>query len=190
MKNLTLLLFLIALVSCKQETKPNIQNTTQGIKTILKYAKGFTVTHFDSHKIIEINNPWPNAEESFTYMLSNNKDEADIINPIKKIVVTSTTHIPALELLGVEQTLVGFPGSDYISSEKTRARIEAILRSLGAPLRSLGWALERRRVLGGHWEIPWRPWRSSERFWGSEGSVANPVKVALMKIVDIYNTFW
>ena len=132
MKNLTLLLFLIALVSCKQETKPNIQNTTQGIKTILKYAKGFTVTHFDSHKIIEINNPWPNAEESFTYMLSNNKDEADIINPIKKIVVTSTTHIPALELLGVEQTLVGFPGSDYISSEKTRARIDnGLIRELG-----------------------------------------------------------
>ncbi|HRA71404.1 MAG TPA: ABC transporter substrate-binding protein, partial [Flavobacterium sp.] len=45
--------------------------------------------------------------------------------PIKSIVVTSTTHIPALELLGVENTLVGFPNTDYISSEKTRKLIDA-----------------------------------------------------------------
>jgi iron complex transport system substrate-binding protein len=40
-------------------------------------------------------------------------------------VVTSTTHIPALELLGVENTLVGFPNTDFISSPKTRKRIDA-----------------------------------------------------------------
>ncbi len=45
--------------------------------------------------------------------------------PLKSIVVTSTTHIPALELLGVENTLVGFPNTDYISSEKTRKQIDA-----------------------------------------------------------------
>jgi iron complex transport system substrate-binding protein len=46
--------------------------------------------------------------------------------------VTSTTHIPALELLGVEQTLVGFPGTDYISSEKTRILIDdGKVRELG-----------------------------------------------------------
>lgn len=45
--------------------------------------------------------------------------------PLKSIVVTSTTHIPALELLGVENTLIGFPNTDYISSEKTRKRIDA-----------------------------------------------------------------
>jgi iron complex transport system substrate-binding protein len=44
--------------------------------------------------------------------------------PLKSIVVTSTTHIPALELLGVENTLIGFPNTDYISSEKTRKRID------------------------------------------------------------------
>jgi hypothetical protein len=37
--------------------------------------------------------------------------------------VTSTTHIPALELLGKTETLVGFPGTDYISSVQTRQRI-------------------------------------------------------------------
>jgi len=132
LKKIILILILIVLASCKQETKPNIQKTAEGIKTNLKYAKGFSITNFESYKVIEIKSPWPNAEESFTYVLSNNQNEADIINPIEKIVVTSTTHIPALELLGVEQTLVGFPGCDYISSNKTRERINrGLVRELG-----------------------------------------------------------
>jgi iron complex transport system substrate-binding protein len=45
--------------------------------------------------------------------------------PIKTIVATSTTHIPSLEMIGVTTTLVGFPHTDYISSEKVRARIDA-----------------------------------------------------------------
>jgi iron complex transport system substrate-binding protein len=44
---------------------------------------------------------------------------------IKKIVVTSTTHIPSLEMLGVQNSLVGFPNLDYISSEKVRSLIDA-----------------------------------------------------------------
>ncbi|MDB9960553.1 ABC transporter substrate-binding protein [Oceanihabitans sp.] len=47
-------------------------------------------------------------------------------------MVSSTTHIPALELLNVEETLVGFPGTDYVSSEKTRTRIDnGDIRELG-----------------------------------------------------------
>lgn len=43
--------------------------------------------------------------------------------PIKQIVVTSTTHIPSLEMLGEINSLIGFPNLNYISSEKTRNRI-------------------------------------------------------------------
>ena len=52
--------------------------------------------------------------------------------PVKNIVVTSTTHIPMLELLGVEKSLVGFQDTNYISSEKTRKRIDSgFVRELG-----------------------------------------------------------
>ena len=109
----------------------------------LKYAKGFSMTDYKSHKILEINNPWPDAEKTYKYVLitkenaaktSFMQDEFDgiIFNPIEKMVVTSTTHIPALELLDVEQTLIGFPGTEYVSSEKTRKRIEnGLIRELG-----------------------------------------------------------
>jgi len=39
-------------------------------------------------------------------------------------VVTSTTHIPSLEMLNAQQSLVGFPNLDYISSPSTRTLIE------------------------------------------------------------------
>ena len=52
--------------------------------------------------------------------------------PVKNIVVTSTTHIPMLELLGEEKSLVGFQDTNYISSEKTRKRIDSgFVRELG-----------------------------------------------------------
>ena len=53
------------------------------------------------------------------------KQHTIVAVPLKTVGVTSTTHIPSLEMLGVENTLVGFPGTDFISSEKTRARVDA-----------------------------------------------------------------
>jgi len=142
LKKTTLLLILIVCFSCKKESKINILNTTEGTELVLKYAEGFTITDFGSHKILQIKNPWPNSDKTYSYKLKNRNSEAsldpntsytDIINvPLKSIVVTSTTHIPALELLGIEQSLVGFPSTDYVSSEKTRLRIDkGEIRELG-----------------------------------------------------------
>lgn len=107
-------------------TKTNIHNS-------ITHSKNLSIEKQKGYSIVKITNPWPNAKESFTYILKEKNgivpdslDKYDIISiPIKSIVVTSTTHIPALELLGVEHTLIGFPNTDYISSEKTRKRIDA-----------------------------------------------------------------
>ncbi len=131
------------LFSCKNESGKVELEVSESKVLQLKYAKGFSITDFESHKVLEIKSPWQNSEKSFSYALTDlfnsekiilNKDEFDgiIVAPIQKIVVTSTTHIPALELLGVENRLVGFPGSDYISSERTRQRIDnGLIRELG-----------------------------------------------------------
>ena len=59
-------------------------------------------------------------------------------------------------------------------SASARIRIEALLRSLGWP-----WALG--GVMGSHWEIPWRPWRSFGSILEvSEGSGVNPVNVEMI----------
>ncbi|MBC2845883.1 ABC transporter substrate-binding protein [Winogradskyella flava] len=143
MKLSFLFLFLVAFVSCKNEPKEEIPFQTKNITLALKYAEGFSVDDNGNFKVLSILKPWPKASKSYKYLIASSevlskmtfpKDYYDgiITNDIRKIVVTSTTHIPGLELLGVEQSLVGFPGTDYISSKKTRKRItDGEVRELG-----------------------------------------------------------
>ncbi len=125
--------------SCKHEDR-KVKDTIEGKAIELKYAKGFTVTDFGTYKILEIKNPWPKANKSYRYQLfenvtqikEDNTLEGVLTVPVAKIVTTSTTHIPALELLGMEKTLIGFPGTEYISSETIRQRIDnGFVRELG-----------------------------------------------------------
>ncbi|WP_417874792.1 ABC transporter substrate-binding protein [Xanthomarina gelatinilytica] len=132
----------LLLFNCKNKDYQPV-TITDVSKVPLFYAEGFEITHHENFSTLTINSPWPNAEKTYRYALVHknmlpkitlNNDEFDgiITIPVKKIVVTSTTHIPALELLGVEKSLVGFPGTDYISSEKTRFRVDmGKVRELG-----------------------------------------------------------
>jgi iron complex transport system substrate-binding protein len=138
-----LFLFLISFLACKNETKSNLNLEQDTVNLEFKYAKGFSISEHSDYKVLTIKNPWPKADKAYKYALVHqdkvskinlNKGEFDgvITIPIQNIVVTSTTHIPALELLEVEQSLVGFPGTDYVSSEKTRVRIDnGNIRELG-----------------------------------------------------------
>jgi iron complex transport system substrate-binding protein len=143
-KNLLFFLSIVILVSCKQEKKGEVLYTTEAKQTKIEYAKGFSIEKFTNGiTTIKITSPWPDAESAFTYALipkeklasiTLNKDDYDAIItvPIERIVVTSTTHIPALEALGVENKLIGFPDTKYISSEKTRKRIDSgLIKELG-----------------------------------------------------------
>jgi iron complex transport system substrate-binding protein len=127
----TTLLFLVffLFIQCKKESQQEAE--IQSPANEIHYAKGLEIYKNQGFTIVKITSPWPNAKEQFTYILQEKngiipdslKQFTAISVPIKSIVVTSTTHIPALELLGVENTLVGFPNTDYISSVKTRKLI-------------------------------------------------------------------
>jgi len=121
-----ILLTSVFLIRCKQEapTKEEVKKHNS-----VKYATGFSIEKHEGYTVLEVTNPWPNATKKFTYILqkagttlpkNSTKDAVVISVPVKKIVVTSTTHIPSLEMLGVENSLVGFPKLDYISSKKVR----------------------------------------------------------------------
>ena len=83
--------------------------------------------------MVTVRNAWPDAKQNFTYILKEKngivpdslQKYPTIAIPLQSIVVTSTTNIPFLEMLGVEKKLVGFPHTDYISSPKTRQLIDA-----------------------------------------------------------------
>ncbi len=127
--SLSLTLFFL-FVQCKQETKVTDKISSENT---VKYAKGFSIENYDGYTIITVKNPWPKASKTYQYILKE-KDGIipDSLNslmkiniPLKNIVVTSTTHIPSLEMLNEENSLVGFPDLNLISSDKIRALIDA-----------------------------------------------------------------
>lgn len=117
------------LFNCKEKTFSQEVTLT---KNNIKYAKSLSIEEGKDFTIVKVSNPWPDAKETFTYVLRKNNSQIPssyskfpvIDVPLKSSIVTSTTIIPFLEQLGVEDKLIGFPHLDYISSEKTRALID------------------------------------------------------------------
>lgn len=133
-KIVLLITFLCVFASCKNDNPTNITEETANIKKEsleIKYAKGFEINTFEGYKTIKLKNPWPGTSKTFVYALVEkngflpNPESYDAVVdvPLNRIVVTSTTHIPSLEMLGEIEILVGFPNLNYISSEITRVRI-------------------------------------------------------------------
>lgn len=144
LKRLLFFGYLVLFLGCKEEKKHTPSVSEPSKTTVTTYAKGFSIEHLASGlTILKVLSPWPNAAGSFTYALvpkekqafiSLNKNTYDAIVtvPIENLVVTSTTHIPALEALGVLDKLIGFPDTKYISSKAARTRIaNGAIKELG-----------------------------------------------------------
>ena len=134
----------VFLIACKREKKTSDASPAYS-KVKIAYAKGFTIEKKASGiTVLKIVSPWPNAQTSFTYALvprekmqsiTLDKDAYDAIVavPVERIVLTSTTHIPAIEVLGAGSKLVGFPQTRFISSKETRERIDkGLVQELGS----------------------------------------------------------
>ena len=128
-----MLLVFIALsfAGCKKnEVISDVSKPTPG--NAIQYAKGLSIYKYEGFSVVKVTNPWPKATKDYTYVLQENGTKIPdslaqntiIPVPLKKVTVTSTTHIPSLEMLGVETTLAGFPNLDLISSEKVRTLID------------------------------------------------------------------
>ena len=131
MRSLLFVIFsYLFLISCQKKEVVVLDN--EKINNAVVYANGLSIEKYATYSVVKVANPWPTTSEKYTYVLYQEgaKIPTDLEKftaiqvPIKSIVVTSTTHIPALELLGVESTLKGFPNTSYVSSEKTRALID------------------------------------------------------------------
>lgn len=130
MKQLTICVILIFLLGCneKQQLESQINYKEQ-----IVYASGLSIQKYESFSLVIIQKPWPKSQKKYKYIL-HKKDYKipdsllhwqSIQVPIENIVVTSTTHIPPLEMMNLEEKLIGFPNTNYISSIKTRALINA-----------------------------------------------------------------
>jgi iron complex transport system substrate-binding protein len=127
-----LVCILFSFIGCQKNQKKDATNDANASNSI-QFAKNLAIYKQEGYTIVTVKNPWPDAVKNFTYILKEKngivpdslKKYNQISVPLHSIVVTSTTNIPFLEMLDVEKSLVGFPHTDYISSEKTRALIDA-----------------------------------------------------------------
>jgi len=142
MRNLYSILFFVAFIitGCKNETTPVSVKSVE-ITNAVTHAKGLQIYRYDGYTVVKVTNPWPDAKNAYTYVMQKKggiipdslKNYTTVQVPLKTVVVTSTTHIPSLEALGVENTLVGFPGTNFISSKNTRSRIDSgMVKEAGA----------------------------------------------------------
>ncbi len=141
-----LCLIALVLTSCQRNPEQKKSDSQeQTLKTWKpRYAKGFYWEQTPSGiAFLYVNSPWPGASKTFRYALvpraklSTHSHLIDAVDgvigiPVKRVVLTSTTHIPPLETLEVEERLVGFPGLGYISSPGVRNRINSgLVEELG-----------------------------------------------------------
>jgi len=134
MKNCSLALLSLVILSCQPEKKSTQVAENNLSATTLRYASGFRVTYQDNNtKLVEVLYPFQGATSGYKYLLvpkgqsvpDHETDVRVISIPLSSIVCTSTTHIPLLDYLEETEKLVGFPSTDYISSEKTRKLVDA-----------------------------------------------------------------
>ena len=127
---IVLIASLLAIVSCKKEVQRAVLKSAS---TKITHAKGFDIVEEKGNKKLIIKSAYKHATEDATYPLSKKIPSTALAStklktiqiPVKKIVVTSTTHIPMVELLESENAIVGFPHGQYVSSERTRKLLDA-----------------------------------------------------------------
>lgn len=129
----TLLVSAFILFACAKKDETKSVDLVETATTKIHYAAGFRVTEFKGFKLAEVTYPYQGATTGYKYLLiprgqpvpEHPADYKVIMTPINNIACTSTTHVPLLDYLDETNKLTGFTSTDYISSEKMRARVDS-----------------------------------------------------------------
>ncbi|MFS4417061.1 ABC transporter substrate-binding protein [Maribacter sp. 2307ULW6-5] len=126
------LALLFSMASCREAAPKN--GAQEGTPGPMAHALGFQLDNSGPYPVLAVTRPWPNAKKTFRYAFIPKDSmaghdhaaaqyDAVVGTPVENLVVTSTTHIPALEALGGLTRLKGFPDTKYISSMPARELI-------------------------------------------------------------------
>jgi iron complex transport system substrate-binding protein len=126
--NIFLLCVLIfSLFSCDNQPHKQIKPDSN------QFAHGFHIVKMGEITRLDVFNPWENARNFiYSYYLIPKSiaipdslgNRAIIRTPVEKVVVLSTTHIGFIQKLGLESTIMGVSGKDFVSNPIVRKGIE------------------------------------------------------------------
>ncbi len=126
MKQFLVLTIFIFFFSCSQK-EASVHTTDSN-----DFAQHFHIQQQKDYAILKIDEAWPGSKD-FTYILSKTPKKIPdsllkyplVKLPLQRIILTSTTYLPALEMLQETDKLIAFPHTEYISSPVFRKRIDA-----------------------------------------------------------------
>ena len=125
---LYLLVLSIFISSCEKKPETTLEKTS----VPLEFAQGFQLFQGENFWEIHVTQGYTGAEKTYRYLVlkegakvEKSGFDAVVQLPIYKVVLTSTTQVPHLDMLSETDKLIGFPQTDLISSVPTRARIDA-----------------------------------------------------------------
>jgi iron complex transport system substrate-binding protein len=102
-------------------------------KATITHARAFTLEYFKQYKVLTVLEPWPDARDSFRYVLVQCGTPAPepisgahvIQVPVDTIATLSSTHLPHLILLGALDRLVALGDFKTVNSPSVRRKIDA-----------------------------------------------------------------
>lgn len=109
--------FLFAFFVCFAAQAIDCQSNTPKQTYRSTVSKSFSIDYYTGYKILHNGNDHILLKNKST-TLKCQTNLFQIETPVEKVVLTSTTQLPALELLSLERTLIGFQGKKYIYSTK------------------------------------------------------------------------
>lgn len=115
--------------ACVEQYNPELDYFPQA--ATITHAHGFKIEYFKHYKLITVSKPWPDAKQSFRYLLvqcgtppPQDFPNVPVINiPVRSIAALSTTHLAHLEKLGALSQLVAVSKHAEVYSPAAQALI-------------------------------------------------------------------
>lgn len=123
---LPLVAILICLLTTGCRPTDSTPELPHGKRVAVQFARGFIIEQIGDSYLVTVRDPLDTMHILATYRLKHdNKKGKDQINiPVSRLVSFSTTHIGFLDVLGVQNTLVGFSGTTYICNDSVRKMVD------------------------------------------------------------------
>jgi len=114
---------LLLIFSCTKQQEQAAEKKSN----LIKYADKLSIKH--NHGYTEVTVEVAKNEFHKYILYSENypdslKADAFIRIPIDKVICTSTSHLPAFDLLRAEKNLIGFPGTQWIYDNSLKAKVK------------------------------------------------------------------
>lgn len=110
---------LLITVACNS---PKKQSDAEKGKELIEYSQNLSIEEFENYYKVKVIQAATPDSIQFNYVFYKNEKpdidaDAFISIPVKRVVCLSTNHLPAFTALDKSETVVGFPGLQYIYEE-------------------------------------------------------------------------